>query len=611
MCKTLLFAGPMVLVMLLVAARTAVAAPAGVDLTDSVGWDIVVDAAAVPSEQYAAEEFQYHFRKATSVRLPIVNSAGGANGHVYIGAGQAMRVSAVGFNVDHFDDEGFRIILRDQKIVIAGGLPRGTLYGVYTFLEDYLGVRFLTHDHTHVPALDQPHVVGPIDRSYHPPLGFRWSYYGENSAHPPFATRRRVNTITADAKLGGKTGRNLINHSLGRQIPSAPYGKEHPEYYCEIDGQRRAVVNNDFRDNEPCLTNPDVLKIVIASALAELRANPTAENISISQNDNDKYCRCAKCAAIDKREGTPIGSLLTFVNAAASEIEKEFPHVKVGTLSYWYTRQPPRTIKPRANVQIQLCSIECCLIHAIDDPDCPLNVRFCADMKRWGELCDDIAIWNYNTNFSNYLLPCPNLRVIEPNVRYFVAHQAKGIFMQAAGNAQGAELSDLRNYVISNLLWDPTRNGEALIDEFVTLHYSQAAPPIRRFIELVHDTAEASGLHKNCFGSAGEFGIDESLAQTGLDAFAEAMELADDDVVRRRVAKASVCAYRSAIEPCWVLDGAADLDPGLEKRMRPLVKKFFGLCQEHGVTRVSEHQSVADARRRMGELFGLADGEEF
>jgi len=599
------------LMVLLIACQVAAAHPVGVDLHAMQDWNLVVDAAATPSETYAADEFRRYFHEATQAWLPIVHRVEGSKRHVFIGAGEAMRASEVGFGVAGFGDEDLRIIVRDENIAIAGGRPRGTLYGVYTFLEDYLGIRFLTYDHTHVPGLAGSHVVGPVDRTYHPPLAFRWSYYGENFAHPAFATKLRVNTITGDEKLGGKTGRRLISHSFGRQIPSAKYGKEHPEYYCEIDGKRRAHVGNDFRDNQPCLTNPDVLKIVTANALAALRADPTAENISISQNDNDKYCRCARCAAIDAREGTPMGSLLTFVNAAAAEIEKEFPHVKVGTLSYWYTRQPPRTIKPRHNVQIQLCSIECCIIHPINDPNCPLNVRFCADMKRWGEISDDIAIWNYNTNFSNYLLPCPNLRVIEPNVRYFVAHQAKGIFMQAAGNAQGAELSDLRNYLISNLLWDPTRSGKKLIDEFVTLHYSQAGPPIRRFIKLVHDTAEASGLHKNCFGSARKYGISASLAQSGLDAFAKAMALADNGVVRRRVAKASVCAYRAAIEPVWRLGSPADLDANLKKRMRPLVRKFFDLCHEYGVTRVSEQRSVADARERLGKRFGLADGEPF
>jgi len=135
-----------------------------------------------------------------------------------------------------------------------------------------------------------------------------------------------------------------------------------------------------------------------------------------------------------------------------------------------------KTIRPRPNVQIQLCSIECCLIHPIDDPNCPKNVEFHRDLKGWGAISKNVSIWNYNTNFTNYLLPCPNLRVIEPNVRFFVANQTKGIFMQAAGNAWAAELSDLRNYLVANLIWDPNRSGERLIAEFVDLHYGRAAP---------------------------------------------------------------------------------------------------------------------------------------
>ena len=183
--------------------------------------------------------------------------------------------------------------------------------------------------------------------------------------------------------------------------------------------------------------------------------------------------------------------------------------------------------------------------------------------------------------------------------------------MQAAGNTVGAELSDLRNYVISNLLWDPTRSGQELLDEFLNLHYAEAAPPIRRFINLVHDTAEQSGRHKNCFGTASDYGFGESLAQAGRDAFDEAPQLAGDDAVRRRVAKASVSAYRAAIEPVWILREPRDLDSELKQRMRPLVKEFFTICETHGVTRVSESQSVAEARQRLRELFALADGEDF
>ena len=589
----------------------ATAEPEGVDLSQLGGWDIVVAEDAIPSEKYAAEELQHHVALATGNKLPIVTRSDRTDRHFYVGTGKLMQASELGFSVDQFGSEDLRIVVRGNRVAIAGGRPRGTLYGVYTFLEDYLNVRFLTTDHTHVPKVKSAQTIGPIDRTFHPPLQMRWAYYGEVNRNPAFAARLRVNTVGNDPKLGGRTGQQLINHSFARQLPSSKYGQEHPEYYCLRNGKRIAPAENDSFDNEPCLTNPDVLKIVTEAVLKEIESHPEAANVSVSQNDNSKCCQCPKCAAIDEREGTPMGSLLEFVNAVADVVAEKYPDVQVGTLSYWYTREPPKTIKPRPNVQIQLCSIECCMIHPINDPNCSKNVAFCQDSAQWGKICDRIYIWNYNTNFRNYLLPCPNLRVIEPNIRYFLANHAKGVFMQAAGNANGAELSELRAYLMSRLLWDPSQSGEKVIDEFLQLHYGSAAPPIRRYIELIHDRAEASGRHHNCFGRLSDYGLDQSDAQAGLDAFAEALELADSDEVCRYVERASLCVYRAALEPIWYRN-AGPLEPEVADKMRPLAKRFFGLCDKFQVDRAQESgEDIAGTRSRLKRVLGLHEDESF
>lgn len=583
---------------------------AGIDPARMQGWEIIVAEHAISSEQYAAKEFQTLFQQGTGLQLPIQHRTMQPTKHVFIGDSPEMRKHAGGFDPTKLGTEDLRIAIANDAIIIAGGPPRGTLYGVYQFLEDYLGVRFLTFDHTHVPLRKAGTELPCVDRVYRTPLQFRFSYYGENFAHPEFAARLRVNTVSDDPKLGGKTGRALISHTFGTQIPSQKYGQEHPEYFALRDGKRLAPVADDWFGTEPCLAHPEVLNIVTQHVLAELKANPKAENISVSQNDNSKYCQCEKCAALDQKEGTPMGSLLTFVNAVAERVEREHPQVKIGTLAYWYTRHPPKTVVPRQNVQIQLCSIECCLTHSITDPKCPLSGPFRDDMQKWGLLCKDIAIWNYNTNFSNYQLPNPNLKVIEPNIRYFVANHAKGIFMQAAGNTTGAEFSDLRNYLISRLLWDPQQSGQALIDEFLTLHYGPSAPPIRKFIQCVHDEAEASGKHRNCFGTLENRGLSVSIGDRGIVLFQEAKRLAGDEALRQRVEKASMCAYRAAIEPSWNLKQPQDLKPDVAAQQRPLVRKFFDLCKTYGVQNVSEQMTAAERLQSYRKLFSLKDSEQ-
>lgn len=569
-------------------------APEGVNLAALDDWTIVVAADAIPSEVYAAHELQHFLEQAGAARLPIAaeppqsGPAGNASPCIFVGPSAAMLESPAGFDVTGFGEEDLRIVIRDSAVAIAGGRPRGTLYGVYTFLEDYLGVRFLAHDHVHVPPIGDWRVAGPVDRFYHPPLSFRWSFYAETNQYPEFAARNRTNTVPTDPRLGGKTTLQNVNHTFCFLVPSREFGKEHPEYYAMVDGQRLWEVADDGTQTQLCLTNPDVLRITTQRVLEDLRAHPGMKNISVSQNDCSAYCRCPQCAAIDDREGTPMGSLLTFVNAVADEVAKEFPDALVGTLAYSYSRKPPKTIVPRPNVQIQLCSGECCLLHPITDPDCPLNQEFCEDMREWGRICDNVSIWNYNTNFANYQLPCPNLRVIEPNIRYFVANNAIGVFMQGVYNTEGGEFSDLRNYLMANLLWDPNRSGEALIREFLALHYKSAAPPICQFITRVHDNAARRGLHRACSGQAADYGVDDGIAQAGLEAFAEALELADDDAVRARVEKASICAYRAALEPLFNLRGDSLADPGLLASMTPALERFSALCERYNVTLLSE-----------------------
>ncbi len=548
--------------------KTLVFNTAGGNLTVSAtqNWHITVSDDATASERYAVEEFQKWFNQATGLTLPLGTTTNG--GQVTIGGSASL------------GDEDIEITVDSSQVQIKGGMPRGILYAVYQFLEELVGVRFLTVDHTYIPdasALQIP--CGSY--TYSPPFSFRWSYYRENSDAPEFAAKRKVNTVTDAENLGGKTQQQLINHSFHALVPFGTYGESHPEYYALVDGKR----DTDTHGGGPqlCVTNPEVIEIAAESAIRQLSERPEATNISVSQADTAAYCRCEICEALNEAEESPMGSQLTFVNAVAERIEKEYPHVKVGTLAYWYTRKPPKTVKPRHNVQIQLCSIECCTLHAIDNPDCEQNQAFCQDTNEWGKICDDIWIWNYNTNFRAYDLPFPNLRSIAPNVRYFLSNNAKGVFMQANGNGLTGEFSDLRNYLISQLIWNPHLDADAHLDEFVNLHYEAAAPPILEYINFLHDDVEERGLHPRCFPTPEDVGLDAESSQTIFDYFQQALALAERPEIRARVEKASIPAYKAMI--------VAGGEMPSQKR-QTLIDEYITLCKRYNMSHAAETQAA-------------------
>lgn len=580
----------------IIAALATIALPdtlanSSLELNRLQGWTIVVAEEAIPSEQYAAMELQKLLEESVGTKVPIQSKPPEPRHNIFVGPSPALESSSVCFKVDDLGDEGLRIRIGSSNVGIAGGRPRGTLYAVYEFAERYLGVRFLTFDHTYVPKLQSRKV--PCETwQYVPPFTFRCSSYKENADHPEFAARLRMNTVTRDEKLGGVTRQSLISHSFHRLLPVDQYGHEHPEYFALVNGQRQLKVGGG--GPELCVSNPEVIEIVARNVIKELDQYPRRKNISVSQNDNDAYCHCERCEAINQREGTPMGSHLAFVNAVAERVERKYPDVKIGTLAYWYTRKTPKTIKPRRNVQIQLCSIECSTLYPLDDPHCAKNAAFCADMDAWAKVCDDIWVWNYNTNFRFYDLPFPNLRVIGPNLRYFLRNHVQGVFMQADGNGNCGEMCDLRNYILARCLWNPQLDSWELAREFCRLHYGRAAGTMMAYLTYLHNNAERSGFAPTCFPMPFELGLNAQSANRISAYFREALKRAENETVRDRLEKASICAKRAVLETA----GRWELRDGVLRTVFPdkygdVVNDYIALTKKHGETRAEEWQPIA------------------
>jgi hypothetical protein len=548
-----------------------------------MSWKIVCATAATPSEKYAATEFQRLFKEMGGKELPLVEAADASDGAIFIGP-DAVLGSGQPTDRRALDEEALRIRVTPNAVCIDGGRPRGTLYGVYEFYEELCGVRFLTFDHTYFPPDAAQRTIPAGVLVVNPTFVFRWSYYGETSRYPDFAARLRVNTVSDDPKLGGRTGYRLVNHNVAYLVPPAKWGKEHPEYFALVNGQRK--LEEGGGGPQLCMSNPELVGVVVEAVLEEIKKNPTARNINIAQMDNDSYCTCPNCAAIDALEESHAGATLAFVNAVAERVEKSHPEVFLSTFAYQYTRRPPKNIKPRPNVMIQLCSIECCDFHAIEDPSCPLNRAFCADLAGWKKIVNHVFIWHYNTNFKGYVLPFPNLRSIGPSVAYFANNNGKGVFMQAAGNGFSTELSDLRNYVMARCLWKPGRDSWKEAEEFCRLHYAESAGPILAYLKWYHDLVDSFGVHPTCFPTESSLCISPESARRIMGYFRDALALAKSGAVKTRVEKASLCAYRAAVSASSMKltyrDGKCY--PDLSEYSGDLLDQYAALCQRFGAT---------------------------
>jgi hypothetical protein len=321
----------------------------------------------------------------------------------------------------------------------------------------------------------------------------------------------------------------IINfvHSFYKYLPPEKYFADHPDWYSEIDGQRK------HERAQLCLTNEEMIQELIKNVLETLRDNPDATIIDVSQNDWYGFCTCEKCRALDGAEESHAGTLVAMLNKVAEAVEKDFPGVLVESLAYQYTRKPPRTIKPRHNVLIRLCTIECSFIQPLDGEQ---NKKFAADIEGWSKIAKHLFIWDYTTNYNDYLGPHPNLRVLVPNVRYFVKHGAIGLFAEGEGD----DFCELKNWLLMRVMWEPHLESETLIDEFVRGYYGEAvAPLIKQYWDVLIAQAEKEKIYLGCFGMNSAKWIDLPTLNQVTEIMNQAVETAsnvygpDSDELRR------------------------------------------------------------------------------
>ncbi|RYG23896.1 DUF4838 domain-containing protein [bacterium] len=293
-----------------------------------------------------------------------------------------------------------------------------------------------------------------------------------------WAARNGANGQTArlDERHGGNIRYAGFVHTFYPLVPPEKHFTSHPEWYSLIDGKRTAD------GAQLCTTDTSLREFVVERVREELRKHPEATIVSVSQNDWYRPCQCERCQTLAKAEGSESAPVLALANYVGERIEKEFPQVAVDTLAYQYTRKAPKTLRPRPNVIVRLCSIECNFAQPLTHAS---NASFADDIRDWSRLTNRLYIWNYNTNFAHYPQPLPNYFVLGPNERFFAENGVRGVFEQGSYQSNGGEMAEMRAWVQARLLWDPKQDDKALIDEFLRGYYGpQAAKPIRKYLDL-------------------------------------------------------------------------------------------------------------------------------
>ena len=373
-------------------------------------------------------------------------------------------------------------------MTILGGNDRGVLYGVYKFLEEYAGIRYFTADLEVIPEGDIVLRDGAL-LSYSPYFEYRHTSWHCSA----------VKEACSWCVKNGLNGNGHIPPELGDRISYAPG--------LNVHTLGKLTETGEGASPNPCLSSEENYQKVLKNVRAILEENPDSHIVSISQNDNNTYCTCEACAAVDAEEGSPAGLMLRFVNRLAEELEKDYPNLVIDTLAYNYTQAAPQKTVPRHNVCVRICSIRVCFMHPMaecNDAKGPNGVAwtrtstFLNDFLDWGKICDRIYVWDYTTNFAYYIAPFSNFGAIRENMILYYENGVRGMFDQGNSQSVSGEFGELRAYLLAKLMWNPYMSEEEYyhhMDEFLAAYYGEGWEGIRAFIDL---TTELAGNEGSC-----------------------------------------------------------------------------------------------------------------
>jgi len=456
---------------------------------------IVLADSATPVERTAAEELKSHLGQIVAEsNWEIIAESKADKGATLILVGDSKPARELFPEVD-FDAvpyDGIIVKTDGNKLLLAGHPTRGTLYAVYTFLQDTLGCRWWTDTESMIPR--KADIVIPVlDTQYAPQLIHRETNYRHIDG--PFAARMKLNGSSSDSMdWGGRIKFILGGHSFDKLIPPEKYAKDHPEWFSEVNGKRV------LERTQLCLTNDEMLAELVKNMLGYLRkeASPNARIISFSQCDWDNWCTCENCKPINDAEGTGAGTMVIAINKVAEAIEKEFPDVLVEMYAYGtITCKPPKTLTLRDNVVVRFCPIEASYGQTLRTGEQNKSTR--DNIEGWGKIAKHLFIWDYVTNFLMFLTPFPNYDVLADNMRFYADNGAIGMFAQGDWYTTIGDFVRMRTYLLSHLMWDPSLDENALRDDFLNGYYGEKAAPILKeyFQALVYRVVE-SGFYLRC-----------------------------------------------------------------------------------------------------------------
>lgn len=470
---------------------------------------VIVVAASEPKADKAASEIQKYIEKMSRARIPIVKEGEQVSAPVSIFVGHTTTAQNLGVKVpagfnpgirpEAFDEEGFVIKTRDNKIFIGGnsdGPYQGTLYAAYEFLER-LGCRWYFPGEWGEVIPEQKTITFPdTDLQSKPDFAIRdiglggWipSSREEQNIYADWADKNKFTSYPRDVFYP-----NVGDGTLAYLIPPNEFYPREPELFqMNQQGSREPPkwVGGRFYENITMLSlgNPRTFEVAVQNlkdAYAGKRPrlgnmSPNGNGFGISPPDGAVFDYDPRYKDLNQNFYYP-----TYVHhpmtseeffGFAAKLANEFPDKWVSTMAYAGREMPPQGVKIPPNVTVMYAPISSCVLHPGNDSACWRRTETIRIMQQWCRLTPHVWLYDYNPGFLlGCFVPERDVANFTINVKLYKEMKLKGF--QTEGRKAFMQ-TWISWYIRGKLMWDANADVEALKKDFYTTFFGPDAGPL-------------------------------------------------------------------------------------------------------------------------------------
>ena len=409
----------------------------------------------------AYHELAAYTAKRTGADLPLCNKESGEE-LVRIHLGQTERVRNIRPILSEMADDGFVIQVLDAKTaVIAGPTDDGTIYGVYAFIERFVGVRWLFPGPLGEDIPKDKNLSVPMVTIREEPVFFSRQMSGfPNAVQKKWADRMRLK------------GHIAFHHNMNRIIPPETYVKTHPEFFPIINGKRFLPADNHTHGWQPCFSAKGIVAESIKTIGHYFEKNPNRKMFSLGINDFGGFCEqdLPVPKADARRNFTGYVDLsdiyFRWANAVADGVLKKYPDKRFGCLAYDTILEAPKTVPVHQNIIPYMTYDRMKWIHI---PTQQVGHRV---TKAWDVKTERLGWYDYIFG-SVYHVPRIYFHKVAEYLRFAAANGVSALYAAAYPNwGEGPKL-----YVAAKLFWNPDTDVDATLKEWYIRAVGKAAAP--------------------------------------------------------------------------------------------------------------------------------------